>query len=95
MSPIRHPTRSLPTCQLLQHLAPGLGQLEGQEAAGRQGPRGEQDGHGLGDAHEGGEDADAQHGGQLTKGIEEAKRRASRREGRGNIVIHSWCKHID
>lgn len=42
---------------LLQHLTPRLWEFEGQKTARRQRPRGEEDGHRLGDAHERGEDA--------------------------------------
>lgn len=42
---------------LFQDLTPRLWEFEGQKAARCQGPRGEQDGHGLGDTHEGREDA--------------------------------------
>lgn len=47
---------------LLQHLTSCFWKLEGHKAAGRQRPRGEQDGHGFGYANKGGEDADPQHG---------------------------------
>lgn len=69
---------------LLQHLTPRLRELEGQEAARCQGPRGEQDGHGFGDPDEGREDADPQDGRQLTESVEEAEGGGSenrRREG--------------
>lgn len=61
------PPRGVAT--LLQHLAPRLRQLERQEAARCKRPGREQDGHSLGNAHERGEDADAQHGCQLTEGV--------------------------
>lgn len=57
-------------------MASRLGQLGGEEAASGQGAGGEEDGHGLSDAHERLEDADAQDGRQLAESIEEAKGRA-------------------
>lgn len=42
---------------LFQHLTARLWEFEGQKAARRQGARGKQDGHRLGDTNEGREDA--------------------------------------
>lgn len=62
---------------LLKHLPPCLRELQCQEAADRQRPRGEQDGHGFGDAHKGLEDADPQHGSELAQGIQKPESRSS------------------
>lgn len=59
----------------LQHLSPGLRQLQSQRATKGKGGRGKEDGCGLGDPHKGREDADPQHGGQLAQGVQEAKGR--------------------
>lgn len=61
---------------LLKHLPPRLRQLQRQEAADRQRARGEQDGHGFGDAHKGLEDADPQHSGELAQGVQESEGRS-------------------
>lgn len=59
---------------LLQHLAPCLRQLGREEATCSERTGGKYDGHGLGDADEGLEDADAQDGGQFAEGVQEAER---------------------
>lgn len=63
----------VPESPSLQHLPPGLRQLQGQRATQGQGGRGKEDGGGLGDSHKGREDADPQHRGQLAQGIQEAE----------------------
>lgn len=78
---------------LFQHLTPRLRQLEGQEAARCQGPGGKQDGHGLGDADKGGEDADPEDGGEFAESVEKAKscgsekRQAAERVKKRNTLI--------
>lgn len=57
----------------LQHLPPGLRQLQGQRATEGKGSGGKENGGGLGDSHKGREDADPQHRCQLTQGIQEAE----------------------
>lgn len=69
---------------LLQHLASRFGQLRGEETTCGQSAGGEQDGHGLGDAHERLEDADAQDGRQFAESIEEAEGRAPA-QGKGTV----------
>ena len=62
-----------PEIPSLQHLPPGLGQLQGQRTPEGKGSGGKEDGGSLGDSHKGREDADPQHSCQLTQGIQEAE----------------------
>lgn len=66
-------TPKIPESPSLQHLPPGLRQLQGQRATKGKGSRGKEDGGSLGDSHKGREDADPQHGSQLTQGVQEAE----------------------
>lgn len=71
---------------LLQHLAPRFGQLCCEETTCGESAGRKYDGHGLGDAHERLEDADAQDGRQLTESVEEAKCRGS--GGKNRFLIN-------
>lgn len=51
----------------------GVGQPEAHQPPGHQHGGGQQDGDGLGDAHQRAEDQVAQHGRQLAQGVAEAK----------------------
>lgn len=77
---------------LLQHLASRFGQLCRKETTCSEGAGGEQDGHGLGDADEWLEDADAQDGRQLTEGVQEAEGCAPTHTERTNTVRQKFNK---
>lgn len=91
-------TRNVVGVALFQHLTPRLRELEGQEAARCQGPGGEEDGHRLGDADEGGEDADPEDGGEFAERVEEAEsrgpeeRQAAERAERSIIPGQASCR---
>lgn len=57
-----------------QNLLSGLRQLQCQQPPRRQRGAGQQDGHHLGDANEGGEDGAPQDGGQLADGVQNPER---------------------
>lgn len=74
------PPPDAPRPSSLQHLPPGLRQLQGQRASKGKSGRGKEDRSSLGDSHKGGEDADPQHCSQLAQSIQEAKGRGPARE---------------